>query len=186
MSAGVTLFTIGHGARSLDDFLALLASAEVDSLIDVRARPASRRHPHFERAALTEALAEVGTAYVFEGRDLGGFRSPDTDSRHAALATDALRGYADHMATVGFRAAADRVVERATGTRVALLCAERFPVDCHRNLLSDHLTRAGARVVHLIDSAIRHDHRLNPAARQEGELLVYDAGRGRQRTFGFD
>src|SRR5690606_34691683 len=108
------------------------------------------------------------------------------DSRHGALATPAFQGYAEHMATVGFRAAADRVLARAAAARPALLCSERFPVDCHRSLLADHLTWRGARVLHLVELGTWHAHRLHPAVRVDGDVLVYDGGRGRQRTFGFD
>lgn len=186
MTSGTTVWTIGHGARTLPEFVALLAAARIETLVDVRAHPVSRRHPHYDRVSLEESLAEVGISYAFEGRDLGGFRDAPVDSRHSALAGAAFQGYAEHMTTVGFRAAADRILARAAAARPVLLCAERFPVDCHRGLLADHLVRRGARVIHLIDATTRHDHRLHRAARVDGDELIYDGGRGRQRTFGFE
>lgn len=181
----ILLFSAGHGVRTLGAFLELLASARVARVVDVRAIPRSRRHPQFAAEALAEALVEAGLEYRLEGRDLGGFRRPAPESRHSALADDALRGYADHMESAGFRAALERLLAAGREARTAFLCAERFPADCHRSLLADALVARGAAVLHLIDPGRAEPHVLSRMARREGERLVYDAGRGRQLTLGF-
>ncbi len=185
MSATLSIYTAGHGARTIDALLALLGAAKIGVLVDVRLRPVSRRYPHFSQRQLGEALDEHAIEYVFEGRALGGFREPGPNCRHSALASDAFRGYAEQMATPEFRAAADRVLARAAGARLAVLCAERFPVDCHRNLLADHFATRGAEVIHLIDPGQLYAHVVHPALRRDGEHLIYDAGRGRQLELGF-
>ena len=71
-----TVYTAGHGNRPLEEFIGLLRDAGVTCLVDVRAFPASRRHPHFGRAALEQSLPAEGIRYVWEGEALGGRRKP--------------------------------------------------------------------------------------------------------------
>ncbi|HYF11079.1 MAG TPA: DUF488 domain-containing protein, partial [Actinomycetota bacterium] len=97
-----TIFTIGHGARSIDAFLSLLAAPDVGRLIDVRTAPASRKHPHFGKEALADTLERNGIEYVWR-KELGGWRRPAPDSRHVALRSPGFRGYADHMESAEFR-----------------------------------------------------------------------------------
>src|SRR5439155_873366 len=94
----LTIFTIGHSTRTLDDFLALLRAHAVTRLADVRTVPKSRRHPHFAGDALSRSLPDAGVAYRhFPG--LGGLRKPRPDSRNTAWRHASFRGYADHMQT---------------------------------------------------------------------------------------
>ena len=168
------LFSIGHGARTFDAFLALLRDAGIERVVDVRTAPGSRKHPHFGKDALRDALAGEGIAYVWEP-DLGGFRTPKPDSRHTAMRNAGFRGYADHMETETFRAARDRLVESSRGTPTAYMCAESVWWRCHRRMLSDSLLAAGHEVRHVMDRGKLEPHRLHPAARVEpGGTLVYD------------
>lgn len=168
------IHTVGHGNRPVEELVALLKEAQVECLVDVRAYPASRRHPQFAREVLERSLAEAGIRYVWEGRALGGRRRPSKESRHLALRSPAFRAYADHMGSAEFFAGAARVIELGHSTRVSVMCAERLPWQCHRFLISDFLVAAGERVVHLVGAGNAREHRLNPVARlREGEL-VYD------------
>ena len=171
------IHTVGHSDRSLERFTAILTAHGITFVADVRRWPVSRRHPHFDRDALRAALADAGIEYVFEGKALGGRRepSPDSDTLHGALPPD-YRGYAAHMATPAFRAACDRLVALAERERVALLCAERDPVHCHRSLIADHLVLQGREVIHLLDEARTQAHRPHPGARLSGNVVVYDRG----------
>jgi len=67
-------YTVGHGSRTLEEFLALPKNNGIQCLVDIRAYPGSRRHPHFAREALASTLAAEDMRYVWEGPDLGGFR----------------------------------------------------------------------------------------------------------------
>ena len=169
-----TAYTIGHGNRPIDEFIAMLKEAGIGCLVDVRAFPASRRHPHFGRAALEQSLPAAGIRYVWEGEALGGRRKPSADSPHVALRHPAFRAYADHMTTGAFHEAAERLVATARSTPAAVVCAERLPWQCHRFLISDYLVAGGHEVVHLVNPGKRQSHRLNPVARLRDGQLVYN------------
>jgi uncharacterized protein (DUF488 family) len=169
-----TIFTIGHGNRPIEEFISLLAEARIECLIDVRAYPASRRHPQFMRAALAESLSKAGIRYIWEGMTLGGRRRPSKNSPHVALRNASFRAYADHMTTPEFRKALDALVELSGTTQAAIMCAERLPWQCHRYLISDSLTAQGVPVTHLITPGKSRPHVLNPLARETAGGLVYD------------
>lgn len=170
-----TLFTIGHSTRSLETFLALLRSNEITLLADVRRMPQSRRHPHFSRQALARSLEGAGIGYRhFES--LGGVRDPAPGSPNAALGNPAVRGYADHMATAEFAAALEELTTLARGMRVAIMCAEASPRDCHRLLLSDALVARGWKVEHILDAARgTESHVLSRGAHVDGGRVLYPA-----------
>jgi uncharacterized protein (DUF488 family) len=168
------VYTAGHGNRPIEEFIGLLQEAGVKALVDVRAFPASRRHPHFARAALETSLPGSGIRYIWEGQVLGGRRRPAADSPHVALRHPAFRAYADHMTTDAFREGAARLAETARAAPVAIMCAERLPWQCHRFLISDYLVAHGIEVVHLVNPGKRQPHRLNAVARLREGQLVYD------------
>lgn len=169
-----TIFTIGHGNRAIEEFISLLAEAQIECLIDVRAYPASRRHPQFMRAAVAESLAQAGIRYIWEGKTLGGRRRPSKTSPHVGLRNESFRAYADHMTTPEFRRALDALVILSGTTQAAIMCAERLPWQCHRYLISDTLTVQSVPVTHLIAPGKSRPHVLNPLARATAEGLIYD------------
>ena len=168
------VFTVGHGARTLEAFVDLLRGAGVELLVDVRTAPGSRKHPHFGRDALAASLPDLGVAYEWWGEDLGGFRKARKDSRHVELRVDGFRGYADHMETEAFRDARGRLMLVAAERLTAVMCAESLWWRCHRRMLADALVAAGSEVVHIMDGPKLEPHRLMAAARVEGDLPVYD------------
>ena len=176
---GPTLYSIGHGARSIDGFLDLLRTAGIRRLVDVRTAPGSRKHPHFGKDSLAEWLGQVGIEYAWE-RDLGGWRRPHPGSPHTALRSGGFQGYADHMETEEFAAATGRLIEAGSGRPTAFMCSESLWWRCHRRLLSDALTVRGCEVLHLLDGGRLDRHRLSPMARVEGSRLVYDVEEGQQ------
>jgi uncharacterized protein (DUF488 family) len=169
------IFTIGHGNRSQDAFLALLESAGIECLVDVRAFPGSRRHPQFGRGALEASLPAAGIEYVWEGEALGGRRRPRPESPHVALRNASFRAYADHMQSETFRDGVQRLVERNARGPVAIMCAERLPWQCHRYMIADYLVAEGLEVHHLMDQTKPRAHQLRPEARVTQDGLVYDA-----------
>src|SRR3569623_1635365 len=93
------LYSIGHGDRSIEDFVSILLAHGIRGLADVRDYPVSRRHPQFSREELRHALEERGIKYLWLGASLGGFRSPHLDARHRAWSSPALRAFADLLAS---------------------------------------------------------------------------------------
>jgi uncharacterized protein (DUF488 family) len=171
-----TLFTVGHGARPLGEFIEILLSAGIEVLGDVRRFPHSRRHPHFGREALVASLAEHGITYEWLGEKLGGHRKaePADSARHRALRNSSFRAYAAHMDTPDFREAFTELQRRGSENRVAIMCAETPWWRCHRRLIADALVVQGCHVVHL-GLAADAPHRLSESARvDEDGLLNYD------------
>ena len=158
------VFTAGHSTRPIEELIALLREHGVQTLVDVRRYPGSRRHPQFSRDALEASLAGAGIQYVHEP-DLGGRRAVRPGSRHTAWRVEAFRGYADHMETPEFQAALDRLMRRAAGETAAILCAEAVPWRCHRRLISDALVARGVEVLHIMGPGRADPHGLDANAR---------------------
>jgi len=174
----VHLLTVGHSNRGIQALLTLLAAHGVEVVADVRRHPVSRRHPHFEGAALERSLVEAGVGYVHLP-ELGGMRAPRADSPHTALADGPFRGYADHMASDEFARGLARLLSLATDRRTAAMCAEADPAHCHRSLLSDLLLVRGHAVAHIVDAGRARPHALHPHAHAGGGTLVYDGAQRR-------
>lgn len=168
-----TIFTIGHGTRSIDELLSLLRGAGVRRLVDIRSFPSSRKHPQFGKDALAASLDSEGIAYEWK-KELGGFRRARPGSRHAALRSAGFRGYADHMETHEFEAARDWLIRASTETPTAVMCAESLWWKCHRRMLADALVAAGCDVRHIVTGGKIDPHRLHPTARIQAGLPVYD------------
>lgn len=165
--------TIGHGARDIDTFLALLEGAGIRRLVDVRSAPGSRKHPQFGKDALAASLEERDVRYEWR-KEFGGWRRARPDSRHTAIRSSGFRGYADHMETAEFRAARKTLIESSGDTPTAVMCAESLWWKCHRRMLADGLVAAGCEVRHIMEGGRQDPHGLSRSARIEGDLPVYD------------
>jgi uncharacterized protein (DUF488 family) len=169
------IYTLGHSTRDLADFSRVLQAHEVRLLVDIRAFPMSRRHPHFNRDHLELWLPEIGCDYLWE-KDLGGRRGQQITrdkSPNVALRVEAFRNYADYMLTPPFQQAVDRLVEQASQQRTAIMCAERLYFRCHRMLVSDYLVSRGHQVLHILDEKPPKEHSLTKEARMVDGQLIY-------------
>ena len=138
------ILTIGHSNHPLETFLGLLARHRVTALADVRSTPFSRFNPHFNRKRLAAALEGRGIEYLYLGRELGG--RPDD----LACYEDGRIRYDRVARTDWFREGIDAVQRAAAEHRIALMCAEKEPLDCHRTLLvGQALDERGADVTHV-------------------------------------
>jgi uncharacterized protein (DUF488 family) len=167
------IWTVGHSTRKIDEFLQLLAAGKIELLADVRRFPASRRHPQFNREALIASLADAGIAYEhFPG--LGGRRSARLKgSPNKAWRVEAFNAYADHLQSAEFQADFDRLIEFVKSQRVAIMCAEALPQQCHRRIIADLLIARGWMVKHLLSSKRIEDHKLPEFARVHGGQVTY-------------
>lgn len=139
--------TIGHGTRTADELVETLREANVETLVDVRRFPGSRRHPQFNRAALAADLLSAGIAYL-HAPDLGGRRSsvPGED-RFGCLRVPAFRSYAAWMSSSEWQQA---IADALGRENPCFMCAETLPWRCHRRLIADLLAARGVEVVHLL------------------------------------
>jgi uncharacterized protein (DUF488 family) len=149
-----TVYTIGHSTHSLDAFIALLQGAGVEAIADVRSTPYSRRLPHFNQGALRRALSGNGIAYVPLGIELGGRGNP-----HSVRDEQGRISYRSIADSPEFREGLQRVESGGARMRVALLCTERDPLQCHRGILvSRVLTARGTPVVHILADGATESH----------------------------
>jgi uncharacterized protein (DUF488 family) len=169
---GQIVATVGHSTHSADDFVALLRAARIQSLVDVRRFPSSRRHPHFNAAQLERALGAAGIDYLHL-EALGGRRDPVPGSPNGGWRIRQFQGYADHMASPEFQEALARLIELSQERRCAVMCAEAQWWRCHRRLLSDALLVPGARVAHLDARGGSPPHELTDFAVVDAERLTY-------------
>lgn len=123
------LFTIGHSNHSIDTFIQLLRLHEVTALADVRSHPYSRYLPHFNQTELKPVLLKAGIRYVFLGRELGA--RPNDPSCYV----DGKAVYEKIAATKLFGEGIQRILKGIEDYKIALMCAEKDPITCHRAIL---------------------------------------------------
>jgi uncharacterized protein (DUF488 family) len=166
------IYTVGHSNHSIERFLELLSAHAIQAIADVRSHPYSRFSPQFSLKRLSASLEDARVAYLFLGRELGA-RSDDP-----TVVVDGKVDYRRLAKTIRFQDGLARVVDAAANARVALMCAERDPLECHRAILvCPELAARGVESQH-----IREDGRLESRAELEARLLhAADTG-GEHRT----
>jgi uncharacterized protein (DUF488 family) len=150
------VYTIGHGARSGEEFLTVLRDAPVETLVDVRRFPGSRRHPQFGQHALEDSVRRTGIDYLHL-EELGGRRTGEPgEERFACIRVGAFRSYAARMGTPAWQAALAEALDRPSP---CLMCAETLWWRCHRRLMAELLAARGHEVVHLVRAGHAEPHR---------------------------
>ncbi len=147
------IYTIGHSTHTIERLIELLKSQSITAVCDVRSRPYSRMNPQFNREALKQALRAADIKYVFLGKELGA-RSEDKNCyRNGQVQYDLL------AQTDQFKQGIERVKEGARSYRVALMCAEKEPLECHRAILvSRKLFEDGLPVKHILSDGKLEEH----------------------------
>jgi uncharacterized protein (DUF488 family) len=175
----LTIFTIGHSTRTLEQFVELLEIHGVRQVADIRTVPRSRRHPQFERDALARSLPARGFVYRHLPA-LGGLRRARPDSVNTAWQNASFRGYADYMGTPAFARGLDELIAFAREAPTAIMCAEAVWWRCHRRLVADALLVAGQKtkrramtIRHIVSTAAAAPHELTPFARVDQDQLTY-------------
>jgi len=154
MSTGThPVLTIGHSAHPLETFVGLLQRHEVNVLADVRSAPYSRFHPQFNRETLAQELERHGIRYFYLGRELGA-RSDDPSCYENGRVQYERLERSDL-----FQEGIARVIRGASAYRVALMCAEKEPLECHRTLLvARALVKREVAVKHILADGRLEDH----------------------------
>ncbi len=166
VAPAVGIFTIGHSSHPLGRFVELLTLHGIDAVADVRSMPYSRWRPQYNREALRDSLKSSGISYVFLGRELGA-RTQDP-----ACQENGVVQYRKLANTGLFRSGIERVLDGSQRMKLALMCAEKDPLDCHRGiLLARELVERGKEIEHIhADGGIE----AHPAAmeRLRGQLNI--------------
>jgi len=169
------IFTIGHSNHPVDQFVGLLRQHGVESLVDIRRFPTSRRYPQFNQPNLTNSLAEQDIGYhwleALGGRR--GRRSPDFESPNFGIKDESFRNYADYMLTDDFQAGIEKLLDIAKQQRTAIMCAEVSFLQCHRRLVSDYLMANGLSVQHILPTGELQPHILTSGAQMTNGGVTY-------------
>src|SRR4029077_7570557 len=108
------IWTIGHSARTIDEFISFLQTNQIRLLVDVRSLPGSKRYPQFNKEALADSLGKSGIRYE-HFPELGGRRRAKPGSTNTAWRNASFRGYADYMETDEFSKSIKRFLDLAAG-----------------------------------------------------------------------
>ena len=147
------IYTVGHSSQLIEEFIAPLNRHGVEVVADVRSRPYSARFPHFSKEPVRASLSAAGIGYVFLGRELGARRE------EPECYVDGQASYDKIAKLPAFAAGIERVLAGAQRYRVALMCAEKDPLTCHRTILVCHeLKKHGVLIKHIRRDGALEDH----------------------------
>lgn len=168
-----TIWSIGHSTRTLDEFIALLRSFNIEVIADIRSFPGSRKFPHFNKEALEISLPQNNIQYILL-KNLGGRRKGNPGSRNTGWRHIAFRSYADYMETGTFRSGILDLEKIALEKRTAYMCSEAVWWKCHRSMVSDYLKLKGWVVIHIMGVGKETGHPYTSPARIINNELNYE------------
>jgi uncharacterized protein (DUF488 family) len=174
----LSIFTIGHSTRPIDEFLEMLQAHGIRQLVDVRTIPRSAHNPQFNREDLARALHSSRLHYRHVP-GLGGLRHPRRDSINTGWRNASFRGYADYMQTPEFTENLETLIELGKQEPTAVMCAEAVPWRCHRSLIADALLVRGIDAIEIVSATRTTPLSLHPWAKVEGVIVTYP---GEQQT----
>ncbi len=167
-----TVYTIGHSTRTIEEFIQILQSYEIQTVVDVRTIAASRHNPQFNEKELDKSLSRKGIGYT-RMKGLGGLRYTTKVSVNTAWRNASFRGYADYMQTPQFAENVEQLIKIGGEKRTVIMCAEAVPWRCHRSLIGDALLIRKVAVVDIISEKISRPHVLTSFAAIDGETITY-------------
>ena len=149
-----TVWTVGHSTHPYEGLIELLRAAQITAIADVRSAPFSRHFPQFNKEPLQAELRSDGIAYSFLGKELGGRPSG------REYYEDGVASYERMAEARTFKAGLRRVLDGAQKYRIALMCSERDPLDCHRCLLVGRaLSLQGVTMKHILSDGTIMDQK---------------------------
>ena len=147
------IYTIGHSSHPIEKFIGLLKQHGITAVADVRSAPYSRFHPQFSKQALAASLEEVKITYVFLGKELGARPDAPDCYENGQVNFECLANRAE------FKQGLERVLKSYKKYRVALMCAEKEPLDCHRTVLvCRNLKHQGISIKHILSDGLLEDN----------------------------
>lgn len=152
----MTIWTVGHSNRSIEQFITILQSFNIELLADIRTMPGSKKWPQFNQHAFSRSLADAGIAY-----------------QHIPALGGKLKGisYTDYMLTEQFKIGIATLTEIALAKHTAYMCAETDWRRCHRSKVSEHLFQNNWQVIHIADEGIYEYHKPQQPKPKQGSLF---------------
>jgi uncharacterized protein (DUF488 family) len=169
------IFTVGHSNRTFEEFVAILQSAGVELIADVRTVPRSRANPQFNGDTLPNSLENFGIGYQHFA-ELGGLRGRSKEippEVNGSWRNSSFHYYADYAMSGSFADGLDHLAAVADPQPTAIMCAEAVWWRCHRRIIADYLIVRGRTVLHLIGNGRIEPASLTPAAEPCDGVLVY-------------
>ena len=150
-----TLYSVGHSNQTLEEFLALIMVYGINCIVDVRSVPASKYSPQFNRENLNSFLLINNVNYLHFGVEFGARR---TDS----IGENGQVDFELAAKTPSFTSGVLRILRgQERGYRIAFMCSEADPLECHRfALVSRYFYDNGVDVQHILKDAKLASHKL--------------------------
>jgi len=154
---GLVVYTIGHSIHSLEKLISLLSANRIDVSVDIRSEPYSRKVPHFNKDNLEKEIKKAGLKYLFLGKELGG-----RPTKRQFYDQEGFVLYSKIADSPDFKSGLERVLNGIEKFRVALMCSEENPANCHRRLLVGRvLASGGVEVFHIrADGSIQSEEQI--------------------------
>jgi uncharacterized protein (DUF488 family) len=174
-ASGHPIYTIGHSTRSLEEFVEILRTGNVQRLVDVRSIPRSRTNPQFNLDTLPDALArwQIGHTIIPE---LGGRRNRQKDVApevNGFWTNQSFHNYADHAMSEVFRHGLEQLARLGREVPCAIMCSEAVWWRCHRRIIADYLLADRWMVLHLMENGRAEPAKMTPAAVWGDAVLTY-------------
>ncbi|MGO1693331.1 MAG: DUF488 domain-containing protein [Marinobacter sp.] len=171
--------TVGHSTRTIEAFVELLKTADVELVVDIRSVPKSRTNPQYNKESLPELLAPFHIAYE-QVAELGGLRRKSKEVSaevNGFWENRSFHNYADYALTDSFHSGLDQLIELGRERRCAVMCAEAVWWRCHRRIVTDYLISCGETVFHLMNKDRMEPASLTRGARvDDSRVVFYPAG----------
>lgn len=168
------IYTIGHSTHSIEEFITMLHSFDIKTVVDIRSLPGSRKFPQFDKEALELLLPKNNIQYIHL-INLGGRRKVIKNSKNTRWINSSFRAYADYMETNQFKDGIKELETIALQKPTVYMCAEALWWRCHRSMVSDYLKTKGWMVLHIMSVGKAEEHRYtSPARIVNGEVCYYD------------
>lgn len=171
------LFTVGHSTHPFTHFASLLRMNGITAIADVRSAPYSRYNPQYNRETLKAALESVGIAYSHLGPQLGAMREEPE-----SYGPGGLVDFTKTALTANFLEGIQRIKTGLNRYSIAMMCAERDPITCHRNLLITRFIRDELTEISHVrgDGTIETQEQLESRVLAECKLPQRDLFRSRE------